>query len=342
MVVVLSFLVVHSPVVFGDDAVSWREGYQGGQIYFQAEYATETGTEVREATLPGELFQPPVPVRRVSKERVSRKTPLTAVESDWSAQLAKDPDWILANYAKVTESDQLWRDLLSQPHAQEMEHQGAIAGGQLYLLGWAALDRFVLLLEEDDANRRAIAFVWEDGEWKHTVTPQLHSAFPLFHVVYAALQYGVFESVGSQHKAQPAQTGGEVLASALRPQPDTEHQVAVQVPIATVRTVLMNALKSHGFVIDREERTDPPSPRRTFLLNMSIGEPCLVDLVGHGSMTIIGSQCSKGDYAKLAAVVKETQEQATRSTEPPLPMLGADQPHVQEDGSRWVRVREDE
>jgi hypothetical protein len=90
-------------------------------------------------SLPGELFDPPLTLQRVPRQQADTRTPLGALQADWSAQLTDDEAWVIENFAAGDQADiKRW---LADPKMRDANLQVLKRQGQPRVLGWAGLKR---------------------------------------------------------------------------------------------------------------------------------------------------------------------------------------------------------
>ena len=122
-----------------------------------------------------------------------------------------------------------------------------------------------------------------------------------------------------------------------------EFRLTIKAPLAVARRVLIDTLRAGGYTITKESRSEPPSPRRLFMVTGVKGAGpaglCAMDLKGNGPETELMAYCGNVAMPKaMAGALKKVQHAAPAYKEAVSPLLGADQPHVEEADSRWVPV----
>lgn len=190
------------------DTPAWTGDAHGHTIEFSAsshelmiqsyEVASAPAHEVKVA-LPGELFATPVVVSSVSREHARRDSPQAALQSDYSAQLAGDVDWILASFAAADQTDM--RKMLTDPEMKKANQDMLQQKGPPAVVGWVRLKNAVILLVQyRDGTRMPWVFVQEDGQWKQTNALSSDSTLD---VVFAAVREGSFRERGGSPSQQP-------------------------------------------------------------------------------------------------------------------------------------------
>ncbi len=175
--------------------LSWAKDYQGGSVTFSVK-SSETylqvnrssGQDILKVSLPGQLFEPPVAVQKISRDQASWKTPVEAFKSDWSAQLAEELEWMLINFASSDQAEM--GQLMGDANVRRKNREALQGFGQPQILGWAAQDQFVVLIVEyANGTRIAFTFVREQGHWKRT---NALADDQTFDIVFAAIDHGTF------------------------------------------------------------------------------------------------------------------------------------------------------
>ena len=187
------------------DDVAWSASYRGGSITFSVE-ASKTllepnrsaGRPTLAVTLPGELFDAPQAIERVAKEQADDRTPLGALQSDWSAQMSDDEAWVLGNFA-AADRPQV-RKWLADAEMRRANLRIVRQRGGPRVLGWARCNGALLvILEYADGSRLPATLIREQGRWKRT---NALSAERTFDIVFAAVR-----ERGTLTRTAPGKTG---------------------------------------------------------------------------------------------------------------------------------------
>lgn len=174
-------------------AVEWPVSHEGS-VKFIVD-ASMVGLEANrskggnlEQVLPGEIFEKPVALKTVTKEEAGLSNPFDAVSADMSAQLQADYDWMLSNFAQA-EKEKVAQTMgiedIRQRNKEILEQKG-----QFFILGWAFVEPYyILLISAEDNSPMPFTFVEDEGQWKRS---NALSASPVFDIIFSSLQNGAF------------------------------------------------------------------------------------------------------------------------------------------------------
>lgn len=121
--------------------------------------------------------------------------------------------------------------------------------------------------------------------------------------------------------------------------------VTVNAPFAVTRRVFIDTLTNNGLLILGESLSQPPSPRRLFAFYLPDGTLCGADVKAENNKTRVSMSCGEDETPlpdEFSHVLTDIQKAAEAFTGTVPFLLGADQPHVEEDGSLWTSITEGE
>ena len=151
--------------------------------------AGKAPTDVIEVNLSGRLYDPPRPVAIVTKGGADRSTPESVANSDFSANLAGDLDWMAENFVDAEQGEV--KAFFSDPTMLQKNRQ-MFEGAKIWLTGHARYKDYALLFQRMDHEgrqgaARPVVYSQTQNGWRRT---NALSRDETYDVVFSALNSG--------------------------------------------------------------------------------------------------------------------------------------------------------